>query len=184
MRLMILGGVTLAIIAASSPAFAQPDYKAATARLQKEFVPKLVKVIDALGRGRTEAAIDQMEGLSGRKFKKQTDGPFASNERDKWEQLFAPLGKLKSAFESVDLIGIQHYSSQAHKISLMAHGSAGPILFQFHTYTYRGTIRLGNVRFDSNWDRMEFFVGTIKDRLDRRYPLAVQSASKGGPAKK
>ncbi|MFQ5731187.1 MAG: hypothetical protein ACE5KM_04435 [Planctomycetaceae bacterium] len=177
MRSMIFCGLTVAVAVTSSPAVAQSPAKAATARLRKQVVPKLVQILGQLGKGQTEAAIDQMEALAGRKFKK-TGGPFGSNEREKWQRLFGPFAKHKSSFESVELIGIQHVSSQAHKISLVAHGDAGPILFQFRLYSYRGKIKLGNVRFDSNWDRIEFLVATIKDRIDQRYPLAVQSAAK------
>lgn len=182
MRSMIFCGLTV-VVAASSPAVAQSQAKAAAAQLQKQTVPKLVKILEALGKGQTEIAIDQMEALAGRKFKKK-GGPFGSNERAKWEQLFGPFAKLKSSFESVDLIGIQHVSSQAQKISLVAHGNSGPILFQFRMYAYQGKIKLGNVRFDTNWERIEFLVAAIKERIDKRYPLAVQTAAKGGSAKK
>ena len=73
MRAMIFCGMTLVAITASTPAQAQSG---AAAHLQKQIVPKLVKVLEDLGNGQTEAAIDKMETLSGRKFK-SPGGPSA-----------------------------------------------------------------------------------------------------------
>ena len=98
--------------------------------------------------------------------------------------MFGPFGKVKFSFESVDLIAVQALSSQAHKVILVSHGNAGPILFQFRMYSYRGDIKLGNVRFDTNWERIEFIVGGVKKRIDQRFPLAVQSAAKDTKPKK
>lgn len=152
-------------------------------RLIKEIVPHTVAIIEKLGEGETDKAIVIVEKLAGRKLS-STGGPFG-DERSKWQRLFNRFATAKPRFESVELVGIQHISSQAHKISLVGHGMTGPMLFQFRVFEYQGKLQLTNVHFDGAWDRIEFRVATIKHRMSRKYPIAnVETAEKQGAARK
>lgn len=144
-------------------------------RLEKEIAPQLVSVIAVLGRGETEKAIDRFERLAGRRFKTGKT-PFEKNERETWMKTFAVFRKQKADFESVDLIGIQQVSSQAYKVSLIGNGSLGPALFQCRLYEYRGTIRLATVRFETNWDRIDFMTSNLQERLSIRFAISAQTA--------
>lgn len=163
------------------PAAQAADTSAAlTARLEKDLVPPLVTAIGLLGRGEVERAVDQFETLIGRKFR-TGNGPFAGNERASWIRTFAPLGKTKLSFENVELIGLQRVSSQAYRICLVGNGNQGPVLFQCRVYEYGGLLRLANVRFDMNWERIEFQIDRLDQRFGKKY--AVKPSQTAGAPK-
>lgn len=170
--------------AVASPAGSAEVEPASIGRVEKEFVPKLVKAVGELGNGRVETALDQFQGMVGRKFQK-TSGPFGRDEREVWRKMFALFGKSPPKFESVDLITIQPISTQSFKISLIGNGKPGPVLFQFRGFEYHGTVRLANVHFDSNWARIEAFVASAKQKRFAHFALpAEQTAGKAGKTKR
>jgi hypothetical protein len=176
--------VLAALVAAvASPAKSGEVEPASLGRLEKQIVPKLVSAVGELGNGRVESALEKFQEMVGRKFHK-TSGPFGQDEREVWRKMFVIFRKTPPKFECVDLIAAQAISTQAFKVSLMANGEPGPVLFQFRVFEYRGKFRLANVHFDSNWNRMEAFVGSLKQKRLKRYPLpAEQTAGKSGKTK-
>jgi hypothetical protein len=184
MRALSLSVVAALIASVAGPVHAGEVDPASISHIEKQIVPKLVEAVGDLGNARIEAALDKFQGMVGRKFQKTT-GPFGQDEREVWRKMFTMFGKTPPKFESVDLITIQPISTQSFRISLVGNGERGPVLFQFRAFEYRGNVRLANVHFDSNWDRMEAFVAAATQKRFTRYPLAAEkTASKGDKTKR
>ena len=183
MRLLPLFVVSALVSGVAGPAKSAEIDPAALGRLEKQILPKLVSAVGELGNGRTDKALEKFEEVMGRKFAKTT-GPFGQDERQVWQKMFTMFPKTPPKFECVDLIGAQAVSSQAFKITVVANGRQGPILFQFRIFEYRGKFRLVSVHFDNNWQRVEAVVAAIRQKHFKRYSLPVeQTAEKSGKAK-
>jgi hypothetical protein len=172
------------LLTVSHPAESADVAPTAIERIEKQIVPKLVSAVGELGNGRIDAALEKFQEMMGRKFQKTT-GPFGQDEREVWQKMFTMFPNTPPRFECVDLIGTQAVSTQAFKITVVAGGKQGPILFQFRLFEYRGKVCLVSVHFDSNWNRIEMAVAAIKTKRYTRYPLPVeQTAKKSGTTKR
>ena len=184
MRLSVFS-VTIAafVIYPFMTALAADADPALLARIEKEIVPKLVKTIGILGHGKTEAAIDSLHEFIDQPLKKK--GPFAGADRQSWRRMFEFFEKAKPIFESVDLMEIRAISNKAYRISLIGNGKHGPALFHYRMYEYQGKIRLANIHFDTNWNRIELHIATIRNKRYTRYTLpALQTAKRKKAAKR
>jgi len=178
-RMFSIGVLSIMLINPSAgDGYAAEPSETLPAGLQREMVPQLVEAIGMLGRGEVEQAVDHYEQMIGRKFR-TAEGPFGKDERGSWTKTFAPLGQSKLAFESVDLMGFQKISGQAYKICLVGNGKQGPVLFQCRVYEYADELRLANVRFDMNWERIELLLRTVEIKASRTYAVKVGQTAGG-----
>jgi len=163
---------------------AESPGKVPASQLQRLRTAEFAAVIDLLGQGRVEDAVNQLEKLSGRKFKTAEDDPFGVDERSRWIKLFTAMGKAKPQFKEAELVGIQSTSSKVKKMTFVAVGRGGPVLFHFRVYEYGGQYQLGNIGFDAKWERIELQVNAIKDRISHIYRFKSAVAEKTRPPKR
>ena len=168
--------IVASVLITGMTAFAADAKPVSLARIEKEIIPKLVKTIGLLGHGKTEAAIDSLHDFIDKPVKNK--GPFAGVSRQTWRQMFEFFEKAKPVFESVDLMEIRAISNKAYRISLVGNGKHGPALFHCRIYEYQGKIRLANIFFDTNWNRIELHIATIRNKRYKRYTLPALQITK------
>lgn len=147
-------------------------------RVIKEMVPQVVGMIGHLGRGEIDKARGTFTKYSLAKPKtgQTRTGPFG--EQAKWNATFGALVQTKPDFESVELVGVQKMSTQAFRISLIAHARYGPVMFTCRAFAYRGKLYAVSLHYESNWDRNEMRIATIKNKLSKVYPIRAAQTAK------
>lgn len=150
----------------------------------KELVPQVVGMIGHLGRGEIDKARGTFTKYSMSKPKTgpTRTGPFG--EQAKWNATFGSLAQTKPEFESVELIGVQKLSTQAFRISLIAHARYGPVMFTCRAFAYRGKLYAVSLHYEANWDRNEMRIAMIKNKLSKVYPIRAAQTAKNKSATK
>ncbi len=117
----------------------------------EKYVPQLVHIIEDLGRGQVENAMDQVSRHLPRPLPTESNSPFKMNARSHWIEQHAVFARVKFDFESVDFIGAKQISSQAYRLGFVANGSKGPMFFAFHVFRYDGKWQLNGLSFQGDW---------------------------------
>ena len=184
MRVTLPVLIAALVLSAPKNLVAEKPAVVSDAQLIQLRIPELAAVIDLLGQARVDDAVAKLEELSGRKFKTAQDDPFGADERAGWVNMFQRLAKRKPAFKHAEVVGIQSISSRAKKITFIAIGRTGPMIFHFRLFEYDEKFSLGNIGFHDNWERIELSVATIKNRVSKEYRFMTAIAKKSSKTAK
>lgn len=172
-------GTTLAAlflaVATTSEVRAENSLPVSDAEVKLYRIEELVRMIESLGQGKLDEAIKQLETLQEKQLSKEK-GPFT--EASRWAAALNPFENGTGGFESADVIGIQSVSTHAKLVTIVAISEKGPVLFAFGMYKFGTKYRIGNLSFQSDWNRFPLIVGIIKERRARVFKYAIQSAAK------
>ncbi|MGH7127148.1 MAG: hypothetical protein ACREIV_01175, partial [Planctomycetaceae bacterium] len=121
----------------------------------KDYMPRLVKLVELVGEGRIDDFLELTETELGREFR-TTDGPFGVDERVEYGRQLDPFRLKPPRFESVDFVGVRRVSSQAYAVVLVGNSVGGPIHFQFRVYRYQNEWRMLGVDWFTDWREVNY----------------------------
>lgn len=173
-RLGVLVGV-LGFLLACQPVWANDETEFPLPTVEK-YAPQLVHIIEDLGRGQLENAIDRVSLHLFQPLPTEEDSPFAKNTRGHWMQQFGIFGKVKFDFETVDFVGAKQISSQAYRLGFVGNGSKGPIFFAFNVFQYEGQWTMRGLSFQGDWGPLLTESITNIDRFEEPYTYQLKTA--------
>lgn len=138
----------------------------------------LAGAIQLIGKGQLEDSIDLIARLNPGRFQSASENPFEEADRDRAVRVLRPIAEEKPNFESAELIGIEPLSTRIKKLTFIAIGERGAILFQFHLFRYKNNYLLGNVSYHAAWDTIEAKADAVNNRVSKMYEFGTSKTKK------
>ncbi|WP_166831397.1 hypothetical protein [Thalassoroseus pseudoceratinae] len=142
----------------------------------EKYAPQLVHIIEDLGRGHLENAIDQVSRHLPTPLPGKDESPFQQNTRQYWMEQHAVFARVKFDFETVDFIGAKQISTQAYRLAFVGNSTRGPMFFAFHAFQYEGQWKLNGISFQGDWGPLLKDSLTSVDLFEKPYTYQLKTA--------
>jgi len=119
------------------------------------YVPNLVRIIEELGDGRVDEAVDLLIKESPAGAAKEGKGPFETATRATWTRDFGRFAAWKPQFENVEFVGYRKLSTQAYNLVFIGNSRIGPVQIHFDVFMYRNRWYTNGYLFYTDWRLIE-----------------------------